>query len=147
MLIIFVPLAIAATAFPWSSDLALTLNFLAIISLSGPVNTACKDMSVHMNELVGRIFVAFSENAVELGVRNTSCKLLLQINNIQVSTVALTRGEIVLLQRSILGSIMCYVLLVSVILYFNYTKGQLLTVKDHGLMLPSQRLSISGSSL
>ena len=70
-LIIFVPLALVAGAVPWSSNLMFAFNFLAIVSLSGLVRTACEDLSVHLNELLGRLLVAFSDNLVELVVCRT----------------------------------------------------------------------------
>ena len=68
MLVVFVPLAIVAAAIPWSSRLMFAFDFLAVVSLSGLVHTACEDISAHTNKLVGKLLVAFSNNIVELVV-------------------------------------------------------------------------------
>ena len=59
----------------------------------------------------------------------------LQDDRNKVGIVALTRDEIALVQRSMLGSTLCYALLVSFIHCFGNINIHSFITKDHGLML------------
>lgn len=89
-------MALAAVVTPLGPDIVLIFNYLAIIPLSGLVHLACEDLSANMNPTLGKLFVAFSDNLVEL----------------VVGTVALCKGEIYLVQVSVIGSVLCYSLLI-----------------------------------
>lgn len=67
-LLVFLPMGLAATYFSWPPFLAFGLNFMAIIPLSGLVHLACEDLSAHLDPVIARLLVAFSDNLVELVV-------------------------------------------------------------------------------
>ena len=92
----------------------LTLKFLAIIPVSGLVHLACEDLSASLNRTQGKILVAFSDNLVELVVSNdpAAIRRLGFIDSAKVGIVALCKGEIYLVQLSVVGSVLCYSLLV-----------------------------------
>lgn len=68
LLLIFVPAGLAAAHFSWPPILVLGFNFMAIIPLSGLVHLACEDLSAHLDPVIARLLVAFSDNLVELVV-------------------------------------------------------------------------------
>lgn len=96
ILLIFVPLGICAHIFDWSAIAVFSLNFLAIIPLAALLSFATEEISVHVGETVGGLLNASFGNAVEL----------------IVAVVALLRGEIRIVQASMLGSILSNILLV-----------------------------------
>ena len=100
---------------PLAADIVLIFNFLAIIPLSGLVHLACEDLSATSNPTLGKLLIAFSDNLVELVVSDTPTTLrrLCFIDSAKVGIVALCKGEIYLVQVSIIGSVLCYSLLVS----------------------------------
>ena len=108
-------MALAATVTPLAPDVVLIFNFLAIIPLSGLVLLACEDLSANLNETLGKLLVAFSDNLVELVVSKsrTAIRPLGILDSAKVGTVSLCKGEIRLAQLSVLGSVLCYSLLVS----------------------------------
>lgn len=89
-------MALVAVVTPLAPDVVLIFNFLAIIPLSGLVHLACEDLSANSNPALGRLLVAFSDNLVEF----------------VVGIVALCKGEIRLVQLSLIGSVLCYSLLI-----------------------------------
>lgn len=96
-LLVFVPLALAAAGLSWKNDVVFAFSFLAIVPLSGLVHYACEDLSASLNHSLGRLLVAFSDDIVEL----------------MVGIVALSQGQTRLVQRNLMGSVLCYSLLVS----------------------------------
>ena len=68
LLLVFLPLALAATVIPLAPDIVLAFNFMAIIPLSGLVHLACEDLSANLSSTPGQLLVAFSNNLVELVV-------------------------------------------------------------------------------
>lgn len=96
ILLVFVPLGILANALGWSAIAVFTLNFFAIIPLAALLSFATEEISVHVGETVGGLLNATFGNAVEL----------------IVAVVALFRGEIRIVQASMLGSILSNILLV-----------------------------------
>lgn len=115
LLLVFLPLALAAAILSWSPDIVLAFNFLAIIPLSGLVHLACEDLSANLSPTLGRLLVAVSDNLVELVVSITPRLLrLLDFSNLgKIGIVALCKGEIRIVQLSMIGSVLCYSLLVS----------------------------------
>lgn len=75
-----------------------------------------------MNPTLGKLFVAFSDNLVELvvGGTPTAIRQLGFIDSAKVGTVALCKGEIYLVQVSVIGSVLCYSLLVSALVVTPY---------------------------
>lgn len=96
ILLIFVPLGILAYHLNWGSTAVFLLNFLAIIPLAALLGYATEEIAVHVGETVGGLLNATFGNAVEL----------------IVAIVALYRGEIRIVQTSMLGSILSNTLLV-----------------------------------
>ena len=96
VLLVFVPLGIIAGIAEWSPVSVFVLNFFAIIPLAGLLSFATEELSVKLGETLGGLMNATFGNAVEL----------------IVSVVALTKGEIRIVQSSMLGSMLGNMLLV-----------------------------------
>lgn len=95
-LLVFVPLGVAAYVLEWGSPAVFLFNFFAIIPLAALLSLATDEISEHVGETVGGLLNATFGNAVEL----------------IVAVVALFRGEIRIVQTSMLGSILSNILLV-----------------------------------
>ncbi|EPE08973.1 calcium proton exchanger [Ophiostoma piceae UAMH 11346] len=96
ILLVFVPVGIAAGMLEWSASTVFTLNFFAIIPLAAVLSFATEEISVRLGESLGGLLNATFGNAVEL----------------IVSIVALRQGQIEVVQASMLGSILSNLLLV-----------------------------------
>ncbi|KAF1814085.1 calcium/proton exchanger [Eremomyces bilateralis CBS 781.70] len=96
VLLIFVPLGILSGALNWGPIPTFVLNFLAIVPLAALLSFATEELSVKLGQTLGGLMNATFGNAVEL----------------IVSIVALARGEIRIVQASMLGSILSNILLV-----------------------------------
>jgi len=96
VLLVFVPLGIAAGVMKWNSTAIFVMNFLAIIPLAALLSFATEELALIVGETLGGLLNATFGNAVEL----------------IVSIVALTKGEIRIVQASMLGSILSNILLV-----------------------------------
>jgi len=96
VLLVFVPLGIVAGAVGWPNTSIFVLNFMAIIPLAALLSFATEELSLKVGETIGGLMNATFGNAVEL----------------IVSIVALTKGEIRIVQASMLGSILSNILLV-----------------------------------
>ncbi|KAA8911887.1 hypothetical protein TRICI_003680 [Trichomonascus ciferrii] len=94
--LVFVPLGIVAGIMGWSAGWTFTLNFLAIIPLAGLLSYATEELAEHVGDTIGGLLNATFGNAVEL----------------IVAIVALKKGEIRIVQASMLGSILSNILLV-----------------------------------
>jgi Ca2+:H+ antiporter len=66
VLLVFVPLGLAAGAFNWSSISTSIFNFLAIIPLSAVVSDSSDKLSDEFGDLLGALINATFGNAVEL---------------------------------------------------------------------------------
>lgn len=95
-LLAFVPLGILAQLLHWGPLAVFILNFLAIVPLAALLSLATEEISEHVGETIGGLLNATFGNAVEL----------------IVAVVALLRGEIRIVQTSMLGSILSNILLV-----------------------------------
>lgn len=115
VLLVFLPLAIAAVVTPLAPEVVLIFNFLAMIPLSGLVLLASDHLSANINPTLGKLLVTYSDNVVELVVsdKSTVIRPLGSIDSAKVGVVALCKGELRLVQLSIIGSVLCYSLLVS----------------------------------
>ncbi|KAF1992041.1 Calcium/proton exchanger [Aulographum hederae CBS 113979] len=96
VLLVFVPLGIIAGALDWNPTAVFILNFLAIVPLAALLSFATEELSVKLGQTLGGLMNASFGNAVEL----------------IVSIVALSKGQIRIVQASMLGSILSNVLLV-----------------------------------
>ncbi|RPB03949.1 Calcium/proton exchanger [Choiromyces venosus 120613-1] len=102
ILLIFVPLGIVAGVMKWNSTAIFVMNFLAIIPLAALLSFATEELALMVGETLGGLLNATFGNAVEL----------------IVSIVALTKGEIRIVQASMLGSILSNILLVLGMCFF-----------------------------
>ena len=118
LLLVFLPLALVAVLTPLAPNVIFSFNFLAVIPLSGLIQSACEDISTYLHPAGGKLLVAFSDNLVELVVSNKpTAKSRLDFSDLgKVCIVALCKGQIRLAQLSIYGSVLCYSLLVSAFL-------------------------------
>lgn len=96
VLLVFVPIGIIAGALGWDPTAVFILNFIAIIPLASLLSFATEELSAKMGQTLGGLMNATFGNAVEL----------------IVSIVALQKGEIRIVQASMLGSILSNILLV-----------------------------------
>ncbi|KAI9306238.1 calcium/proton exchanger [Cunninghamella echinulata] len=134
-LIIFVPFGIASH-FVWSPTITFILNFIAIIPLAKLLGFATEDISLRTGEVIGGLLNATFGNAVEL----------------IISVMALVKNLVVVVQSSMLGSILSNLLLVLGMCFFfggyNYkeqtfnvtaaqTSASLLFISTASLLLPA----------
>ncbi|KXT06996.1 hypothetical protein AC578_7262 [Pseudocercospora eumusae] len=96
VLLVTVPLGIILGALDMNPTAVFIVNFLAIVPLAGLLSFATEEISVKLGQTLGGLMNATFGNAVEL----------------IVSIVALTKGEIRIVQASMLGSILSNLLLV-----------------------------------
>ncbi|KAK9389871.1 Sodium/calcium exchanger protein-domain-containing protein [Lipomyces mesembrius] len=96
ILLVFVPIGIVLGALDMSAYLVFVINFLAIIPLASLLGFVTEELAKHVGQTLGGLLNATFGNAVEL----------------IVSIVALTKGEILIVQASMLGSILSNILLV-----------------------------------
>jgi len=97
VLLVFVPLGIAAGIAKWDPVYVFVLNFFAIVPLAALLAFATEELSAKLGQTLGGLMNATFGNAVEL----------------IVSIVALKEGQIRIVQASMLGSILSNILLVS----------------------------------
>ena len=97
VLLVFLPLGIVSGAIGWSAPVTFVFNFLAIMALASVLSFATEELSKEVGQTIGGLLNASFGNATEL----------------IVCIVALTQGEIKLVQASMLGSILSNLLLVS----------------------------------
>ncbi|TKA71585.1 hypothetical protein B0A55_08320 [Friedmanniomyces simplex] len=96
VLLVFVPAGIILGALGLDPMAVFIVNFLAIVPLAALLSFATEELSVKLGQTIGGLMNATFGNAVEL----------------IVSVVALTKGEIRIVQASMLGSILSNILLV-----------------------------------
>ncbi|KAK9240757.1 Sodium/calcium exchanger protein-domain-containing protein [Lipomyces kononenkoae] len=96
VLLVFVPVGIILGALDMSAYLVFVVNFLAIIPLASLLGFVTEELAKHVGQTLGGLLNATFGNAVEL----------------IVSIVALAKGEILIVQASMLGSILSNILLV-----------------------------------
>ncbi|KAG0786610.1 hypothetical protein G6F21_008474 [Rhizopus arrhizus] len=95
VLVVFVPIGIASH-FVWSPTITFIMNFLAIIPLAKLLGYATEDIALRTGEVIGGLLNATFGNAVEL----------------IISIISLTQNLVVVVQASMLGSILSNLLLV-----------------------------------
>ncbi|KAK9448839.1 calcium/proton exchanger [Limtongia smithiae] len=96
VLLVFVPAGIAVGVLEASPFLIFGLNFLAIVPLAALLGFVTEELATHVGQTLGGLLNATFGNAVEL----------------IVAIVALSKGEILIVQASMLGSILSNILLV-----------------------------------
>ena len=96
VLLVFVPLGVMSELLHWGPAARFTLNFLAIVPLAALLSFATEELSLKVGETLGGLLNASFGNAVEL----------------IVSVIALTQGQLRIVQASMLGSILSNILLV-----------------------------------
>ncbi|KAK9463044.1 Sodium/calcium exchanger protein-domain-containing protein [Lipomyces oligophaga] len=96
VLLVFVPIGIIFGVLSSSAPLVFTFNFLAIVPLAAILGFVTEELAKHVGQTLGGLLNATFGNAVEL----------------IVAVVALSRGEILIVQASMLGSILSNILLV-----------------------------------
>ncbi|KAI8061156.1 calcium/proton exchanger [Gongronella butleri] len=134
-LVIFIPFGIASH-FVWSPTITFILNFIAIVPLAKLLGFATEDISLRTGEIIGGLLNASFGNAVEL----------------IISVISLTQNLVVVVQASMLGSILSNLLLVLGMCFwvggyrfkeqsFNVTAAQtsasLLFIATASLLLPA----------
>jgi Ca2+:H+ antiporter len=72
VLLVFVPLGIAAGELGWGAVTVFSLNFLAIIPLASLLSFATEELAAEMGQTIGGLCNASFGNAVELIVRSLS---------------------------------------------------------------------------
>ncbi|KAL7269976.1 Vacuolar calcium ion transporter [Rhizina undulata] len=102
VLLVLVPLGIVAGALEWNPAAVFVMNFLAIIPLAALLSLATEQLALKVGDTLGGLLNATFGNAVEL----------------IVSIVALTKGELRIVQASMLGSILSNILLVLGMCFF-----------------------------
>ncbi|CAO3618913.1 unnamed protein product [Mucor fragilis] len=135
VLLVFVPIGIASH-FVWSPTITFIMNFLAIVPLAKLLGFATEDIALRTGEIIGGLLNATFGNAVEL----------------IISVISLTQNLVVVVQASMLGSILSNLLLVLgmcffgggyryKIQYFNKTVAQtsasLLFISVASLLIPA----------
>lgn len=101
ILLIFVPLGWASN-FVWSPTITFILNILAIIPLAKLLGFATEDISLRTGEVIGGLLNATFGNAVEM----------------IIGIISLTKNLVVVVQASMLGSILSNLLLVLGMCFF-----------------------------
>lgn len=101
ILLVFVPLGWVSN-FVWSPTITFILNFLAIVPLAKLLGFATEDISLRTGEVIGGLLNATFGNAVEL----------------IISIISLTKNLVVVVQASMLGSILSNLLLVLGMCFF-----------------------------
>ncbi|KAL2782619.1 calcium ion transporter Vcx1 [Aspergillus keveii] len=96
VLLLFVPLGIAAGALHWESSVVFALNFMAILPLAGLLSFATEELAATLGPTLGGLVNATCGNAVEL----------------IVGIIALMNRQIRIVQASMLGSLLSNILLV-----------------------------------
>ncbi|KAI7259629.1 hypothetical protein KC317_g4070, partial [Hortaea werneckii] len=96
VLLVFVPAGIVLGAMDMDPTAVFVVNFMAIVPLAALLSFATEELSAKLGQTIGGLMNATFGNAVEL----------------IVSIVALRKGEIRIVQSSMLGSILSNILLV-----------------------------------
>jgi len=136
LLLVFVPVGIATHYAGVDPTIVFVMNFIAIVPLAGLLSSATEEVALYCGEVIGGLVNASFGNAVEL----------------IVGILALIKHEVVIVQTSLIGSILSNLLLVLGMAFFaggfnrveqnfNTTVAQtadsLLTVSCASLIVPA----------
>ncbi|KAI8866469.1 calcium/proton exchanger [Ramicandelaber brevisporus] len=109
VMLVFIPLGFASHYAHWGDVPTFIINFLAIIPLAKLLGFATEELALSLGEALGGLLNATFGNAVEL----------------IMAIIALSEGEITIVQTSLLGSILSNILLVA---GFSFLLGGLFNV-------------------
>lgn len=120
-LLVFLPIGIVAGALGWADLTVFVLNFLAIVPLASLIAFSTRELSGSVGTFLGRLLKATLSNIFEVIVRNPLLILLLYILAscanmlcpLKVGVVAVTRGQILIAQSTMFGSMLFDSLLVN----------------------------------
>lgn len=96
ILLFFAPFAIWSYVAHWNDTWIFTLNFIVMIPLANVLGEATEALAIHTGETIGGLVNATFGNAVE----------------VVVAVLALSKGEIAVVQSSLIGSVLSNLLLV-----------------------------------
>nr|CCA23364.1 Ca2 :Cation Antiporter (CaCA) Family putative [Albugo laibachii Nc14] len=96
VLLLVAPFAIWSYVAHWNDTWIFTLNFIVMIPLANVLGEATEALAIHTGETIGGLVNATFGNAVE----------------VVVAVLALTKGEIAVVQSSLIGSVLSNLLLV-----------------------------------
>lgn len=102
-LAVFFPIGTLAGLLEWTEAITFTTNMIAIIALAKMLDLTTEQLSKKTGQTLGALINASFGNAVEL--------VLLEFNQI-IGIMALNKGLVVVVQSSLLGSILSNVLFV-----------------------------------
>ena len=102
LLLVFVPVGFALEYAHINKIVVFVINFLAIIPLAAMLSFATEELAMYIGETLGGLLNATFGNAVEL----------------IVSVIALTQGKILIVQTSLIGSMLSNLLLVLGMCFF-----------------------------
>lgn len=102
ILLLAAPVGIALNYAHVDGKVVFCVNFIAIIPLAGMLSFATEEISLHVGESLGGLLNASFGNAVEM----------------IVAVIALAKGEVVVVQTSLVGSILSNLLLVMGMCFF-----------------------------
>ena len=102
LLLVFIPVGIALHFVKVNPTVVFVMNFLAIIPLAGLLSFATEEIALKVGQVLGGLMNATFGNAVEL----------------IVSIIALIQGKVVIVQASLLGSMLSNLLLVLGMCFF-----------------------------
>ncbi|KAF8854063.1 Calcium/proton exchanger [Acephala macrosclerotiorum] len=102
ILLLAAPVGIALNYAEVNGKVVFTVNFIAIIPLAGMLSFATEEIALHLGESLGGLLNASFGNAVEL----------------IVAVIALAKDEVVVVQTSLIGSILSNLLLVMGMCFF-----------------------------
>ncbi|KAF4617037.1 hypothetical protein G7Y89_g15114 [Cudoniella acicularis] len=111
LLLVFVPVGIAAQAANLSPEIIFAMNAIAIIPLAGLLSHATESVAKRMGDTVGALMNVTFGNAVELIILYASSPPPANPANL-LSIIALAKNEIRIVQASLLGSILANLLLI-----------------------------------
>lgn len=131
VLLVFVPIGIAAGTFGWPAKAIFVLNFLAIIPLAPLITFSIDELSPSVGHAFGELMKPTSGNAIEM----------------IVGIIAVFRGQPLVARSSLLGSILAYALLVLGCSFFiaGYDKKKLTFDKTMTNTLSSLMIAVSFS--
>jgi Ca2+:H+ antiporter len=116
VLLVFVPIGIVAGALGWADVAVFFLNFLAMIPLAPLIALSTWELSTNVGWVFGGLLNIVLSNAVKTIVRHPCLSILLfgltRLVFVKVGIIAVSRGEILIVQSALIGSILFESLLV-----------------------------------
>ncbi|CZT13216.1 related to manganese resistance protein [Rhynchosporium agropyri] len=113
ILLVFVPIGIAAKAAKLNPGVVFGMNAVAIVPLAGLLSHATESVAKRMGDTIGALMNVTFGNAVELIILYALLHLDERLNHANfLSIIALVKNEIRIVQASLLGSILANLLLI-----------------------------------